>query len=69
MSSLVELKDACLNKALQVVDSIQPDEEEAEQRSRVALNLLHAACAADTQANQDAWAKSQSQSNLQEVQQ
>ena len=63
MSSLVELKDACINKALEIVQSrdVQADDEsELEVRSSALTKTVSAACMADAQANADSWAGVQS---------
>lgn len=60
MSSLVELKDACIKKALEVVESIDgTTEDEDEVRAKTVATLVGAACQADAQANNDAWTKAQ----------
>lgn len=59
MSSLVELKNACVEKALELCQSIDATDSEFEEKSRGVVNLTNAACMADAQANSDAWARSQ----------
>lgn len=66
MSSLVELKDACIDKALEVVNAIDADvsdADESEVKAKTVCALVSAACQADTQANSDAWAKDQTASS------
>lgn len=55
MRSLIELRDKCIDKAIEVCDSIDVTEDEMDLKARALVNVVNAACAASAQATADTW--------------